>query len=67
MILWLTLKKQFGDIPDTRMTMESEMPTLECLRLIQLEARARDNVTDKRDDGPAESYLSRKRPIVETM
>jgi hypothetical protein len=32
-----------------------------------LEARVRDNVADKRDDDPAEGYLSRNRATVETM
>jgi len=60
--------EQFGDIPDRRMTIESEERTLESRRLMkQLEAQAWDNVPDTRDDGPPEGYLSRKRPISETM
>jgi len=34
---------------------------------LQLEARARDNVPDTRDNSPAEGYISRNRAIVETM
>jgi hypothetical protein len=34
---------------------------------LQLEARARDNVPDTRDDGPAERYFIKERAIVETM
>jgi len=33
---------------------------------VQLEARARDNVPDTRDDGPAEGYFIEERAIVET-
>jgi len=33
----------------------------------QLDAQARDNVPDARDNGPVKGYLSRIRAIIETM